>query len=86
MQTVFMILTNFPPAGFGEGDVIPHCWVRAQSVSTETSTSLVTNFRGSRSEAWIPCGTMCVTVFSVSQTQKLELQADAEIQQNQAQV
>lgn len=86
MQTVFMILTNFPLQGWEKGDVIPHCWVRAQSVSSETSASLVANFRGSRSEAWILCVTMCVTVFSVSQAQKLELQADAEIQQNQAQV
>lgn len=55
---------TFSLQGWEKGDVIPHCWVRAQSVSTETSRSLVTSFRGSRSEAWIPCVTMCVTFFS----------------------
>lgn len=64
LSNIHVYHPTFSLQGWEKGDVIPHCWVRAQSVSTETSRSLVTSFRGSRSEAWIPCVTMCVTFFS----------------------
>lgn len=82
MQTVFMILTNFPPAGLGEGGKCNSTLLSQSPVCVHWNQQEFGHQLQGEQEWGLNSLCNHVSVFSVSQVQKVELQADAGIQQN----